>query len=82
MRTADLRQKEVINIRTAERIGFISDIEMNPDTGCIESLIVPVRRGISGLFGKHQDFSVPWDKIITIGKDLVLTELDSVEVVR
>ena len=55
---------------------------MNPDTGCIESLIVPVRRGISGLFGKHQDFSVPWDKIITIGKDLVLTELDSVEVVR
>ena len=82
MRTAKKKKKEVINIRTAERIGFISDIELNPDTGCIESLIVPIRRGFSGLFGKHQDFSVPWDKIITIGKDLVLTELDSVEVVR
>ena len=82
MRTADLRQREVINIATAERIGFISDVEMNFENGCVEAVVVPVKNGIAGLFGKKQDCIVPWEKIVSVGRDLVLVELDTVEVVR
>lgn len=82
MRTADLRQREVINIATAERIGFISDVEMNFENGCVEAVVVPVKNGIAGFFGKKQDCIVPWEKIVSVGRDLVLVELDTVEVVR
>lgn len=82
MRTVDLKQREVINIATAERIGFISDVEMNFETGCVDAVIVPVRQGLAGIFGKRQDCIVPWEKIVSVGRDLVLVEVDTMEVVR
>ncbi len=82
LRTCDLRQREVINIITAERIGYVSDVEMNCETGFVEAVIVPTRRGLGGLFGRKKDCVVPWDKIVSIGRDLVLVKLDTVEVVR
>lgn len=75
MRTVELKQREVINITTAERIGFISDVEMNFENGCVESLIVPVKNGFSGFLGKKQDMVVPWEKIVSVGRDLVLVEM-------
>ena len=75
MRTVELKQREVINITTAERIGFISDVEMNFENGCVESVIVPQRSGFPGLFGKKQDVVVPWEKIVSVGRDLVLVEM-------
>ena len=82
MRTVELKQREVINITTAERIGFISDVEMNFENGCVESVIVPRKSVFSGFFGKKQDVVVPWEKIISIGRDLVLVEMDSADIVR
>ncbi len=82
MRTADFREREVINITTAERIGFVADVEMNLENGCVESLVVPVKRGFAGIFGKKQDTIVPWEKIVSVGRDLILVELDTLEVVR
>lgn len=76
MRTVDLKQREVINITTAERVGFISDVEMDFEKGCVEAVIVPIRRGISGVFGKKQDVTVPWKNIVSVGKDLVLIEME------
>ena len=67
---------------TAERIGYVADVEMNCETGIIEALIVPTRRGIGGFFGRRKDCIVPWEKIVSIGRDLVLVKLDTVEVVR
>lgn len=82
MRTVDLKQREVINIATAERIGFISDVEMNFESGCVEAVVVPVKCGLAGIFGKKQDCIVPWEKIVSVGRDLVLVEMDTIEVVR
>ncbi len=82
MRTADLRQREVINIATAERIGFISDVEMDFENGSVKAVIVPVKQGLAGLFGKRRDCVVPWNKIVAVGKDLVLAELETVEIIK
>lgn len=45
----NLKQKEVVNIKTAERLGRISDVEISESTGNIEAIIVPQKRV---LFGK------------------------------
>ena len=41
MRICDLRQKEVINIRDCQRLGYVADIDFDVCTGCICQLIVP-----------------------------------------
>lgn len=79
MRTVDLRQREVINIVTAERMGFVADVELNSENGVIEALIVPKR---NGLFAKHQEYLIPWEKIVSVGKDIVLVDMPDGGVVR
>ena len=39
MRICELRQKEVINVRDCQRIGFVVDVEFDPKTGNICQLI-------------------------------------------
>ncbi len=70
-----LRQREVINIKTAERIGFISDVEINESTGNVDAIIVP-RRGcfIRRLFGGGE-LIIPWSAIEVVGDEVVLVNL-------
>ncbi len=74
-----LRQKEVVNIATAQRLGFIRDVEINENTGSIEAIIVP-RRGafFSRIFG-YGDIIIPWNAIEVVGEDLVLVRLFDAE---
>ena len=67
----DLHQKEVINIRTAEKLGYIDDVDIDLDTGSIISLIVPKRKMF---FLKREDYIIPWKDIVLVGKDLVLVD--------
>lgn len=71
----NLRQKEVINIKTAERLGNIRDVEISEETGCIEAIIVP-RRGFSlgRLFGGGE-LIIPWSAIEAVGDEIVLVRL-------
>lgn len=71
----NLRQKEVISITTAERLGFISDVEISERTGNIEAVIVP-RRGcfFKRLFGGGE-LVIPWNSIEVVGDDVVLVRL-------
>ena len=39
-RTCSFKNREVINIDTAERIGTVRDVEISPETGNISALIV------------------------------------------
>lgn len=75
-RTIDLKQKEVINISDGKRIGFISDVEIDLDSGKIDAIIIPSSGRLFGLIGKDNEFIVPWEKIRKIGEDIVLVDLD------
>lgn len=75
MRACDLRQKEVINICGAQRLGYVYDVEINFETGNIESIIIPGRTGIFGWLFKKKDYVVPWDKIVCVGEDIVLVQM-------
>ncbi len=76
IRICKLRQKEVINLRDGERIGFVGDVEFNLKTGCVECLIIPGPCKIWGLFGREQEFVIPWRCVCRIGFDIILVDVD------
>jgi len=75
-RVTDMRYKEVINLDDGARLGYIYDIEFDIETGEVKSLIVPGHWRFLGLFGKSDDFVIPWDSITKIGDDIVLVRHD------
>jgi len=77
VRMYDLRQKEVINTNDGARYGFVSDLEFDTNEGKILALIVPGPGRVLGVFGRDQEYRIPWDSITKIGDDIVLVECDS-----
>ena len=73
-RAGELRQREVINITDASRLGFVSDVEVSLEKGEIEAIIVPGRAKLFN-FGKSGDCVITWDKIRKIGDDVILVEM-------
>lgn len=73
-RIADLRGKEVINIRDGIRLGFPIDVEMDRETGRVTALVILASGRPGGLFGRGHEYVVPWESIQRIGDDLVLVD--------
>ncbi|WIV11232.1 YlmC/YmxH family sporulation protein [Proteiniborus sp. MB09-C3] len=76
VKTTDLREKEVINVKDGTRIGFISDLEVNLEKGTIDAIVLPGPGRILGLFGKNQDYVIRWQNIVRIGSDVILVDLN------
>jgi len=76
----ELRQKEVINTNDGIRYGFVSDLEMDTSEGKIVALIVPGPGRVLGVFGRDQEYRIPWEVIIKIGEDIVLVDCDTTKV--
>ena len=79
-KTSELREREVINILDGKKLGFTSDLEIDPDTGKITALVLPAPGRFRWLLGKTGEVIVPWRQIKKIGNDVILVELpDRVE---
>lgn len=76
MRYCNLRQKEVINICTCRTLGCVSDLEIDPHTGCVLSLILPGEGKLCWFLGREFDYVIPWRCIARIGADIILVEVD------
>lgn len=76
-RMYDLRQKEVINLSDGARYGFVSDLELDTNDGKIIALIVPGPGRVLGVFGRDQEYRIPWDMIHKIGEDIILVDCDT-----
>jgi len=74
-RLYDLQCKDIINLSDGSRLGQVYDLEFDEVTGRIESLVIPGRPRIFGLFGRREDIVIPWKDIKKIGKDSVLVDL-------
>jgi YlmC/YmxH family sporulation protein len=79
-RMYDLRQKEVINALDGLRYGFVSDLEIDEDGGLILSLVVPGPGRVFGVFGREQEYRIPWGNIKKIGDDIILVECETEKV--
>lgn len=74
VRLYDLKQKEVINVSDGAKYGYVSDLEIEKSTGKIKSLIVPVTGKVMNLFGKEEEYVIPWGEVKQIGDDLIIIE--------
>ncbi|MDR1687923.1 MAG: YlmC/YmxH family sporulation protein [Clostridiales bacterium] len=77
VRIYEMRQKEVINVRDGCRLGYICDIEVNTKTGKIEKIIIPAPGKIFGIFGREEEYRIPWSAIKQIGDDLILVDVEA-----
>lgn len=72
----DFKHKEVINIQNAKRLGFVQDVCADLSTGAITSIIVPGERKIKSMFSNCNDIIIPWQKIKSIGDDIILVDIE------
>ena len=68
--TTDIREKDVINICTGKRIGYICDFVIDASCGRIVSIIVSCN--YFSLIGSRNAVCIPWEKVVCIGDDAVL----------
>lgn len=74
---AELREKQVVCIKDGTILGPVGDVEVDTVSGKLVSIIVFGQRRIFGLFGRDNDYRVPWECIEVIGADSILVNCDS-----
>ena len=70
-RGGKLKRREVVDSRTAERIGLVWDLEIDERDGRITAVVV-MRDGWRRLFG------IPWADITAVGDKYVLADIRQV----
>ena len=71
-RMTDLREKEVIDISTGNRLGCVDDVEIDTCSAQLCALVVYGRPRCLGLLGREEDIIIPWREIEVIGDETVL----------
>ncbi len=72
----DFKHKEVINIKTAKRLGFVQDVTADLETGRIKEIIVPGSNKFFNFFSTGNEIVIPWTSIKVIGDDIILVDLE------
>lgn len=75
LKNFDLRQKKVIDVDTAELVGFIRDMDIDFETGNIRSVTIPGKGIFGGLF-RDSTVTVPWVNVVAIGSEYVLIKTE------
>lgn len=73
--TADVRNKEVINIYDGRSMGYVEDLEVDLERGVVEGIVVPARKRLFSFLGQEEDALIPWREIRRIGEDVVLVDV-------
>ena len=71
---SDLRYKEVIDVHSGFRLGYVCDAEFDDAEGRLISLITPGKAKFFGLLGREDDYVLPWGCIVRIGSDIILVD--------
>ena len=71
LKNFDLKQKRVIDVDTAEAVGFIRDMDIDFETGKIRSVTIP-QKGILGFLSGSKNVTVPWERVVAIGNEFVI----------
>lgn len=75
-RITDMRQKQVVCIKSGTLLGYVGDVEVNTCDGKIVNIVVFGRPKCFGLFGRYEDIILPWSTIEVIGRDAMLVNFE------
>lgn len=79
MRFCELQKKEVINTTDCKCLGNVKDLEFDECDGVIKTIIVPGPAKWLGCIAREFEIFIPWDKIVKIGPDIILVDIDEKE---
>lgn len=79
MRISEFQTKDVVNVANGKKLGNIGDIDIDLETGQIQSLIILGSGKVLGLFGREETTVIPWQNIVKIGADVILVRLHESE---
>ena len=82
MRIEELKQKEVINCKDCERLGFVGDVDFDIETGRMIAIVVPGPCKIWGIIGRDHEYVIPFDYIKQIGMDIILVDINPEEFLK
>lgn len=74
---SDFKDKEVINCRDGERLGYICDLVFDLDCGKIIKLIIPGPCKVWGILGRENEYIICFCDIKQIGEDVILVDIDT-----
>lgn len=66
----ELQTRDVVNVIDGNKLGKITDIEVDFDTGKILELTISKNKGLLS-FGNNQ-IKITWDKIVKIGGEVII----------
>lgn len=72
----DFKHKEVIDINTGKRLGYVQDVTADLNTGTITSIIVPGSSKLLRTLNPNNSMMISWNKIKCIGEDIILVEIN------
>ena len=73
-RVVDMRNKEVINVKTGVRLGCVSDVEIDTKDAKLLAIVIYGRLRWCGLLVREDDIIIKWDDIEIIGEDTILVK--------
>ncbi|OAT73448.1 MULTISPECIES: YlmC/YmxH family sporulation protein [Parageobacillus] len=79
MRISEFQTKDVVNVANGKKLGNIGDIDIDLQTGQIQSLIILGAGKVLGLFGREEETVIPWQNIVKVGADVILVRLHESE---
>ncbi len=72
MLLSEMEIKQVINVVDGVIIGFIIDLEIEPNSGQIFAIFIQERLGLGNFFAKRDCIRIPWDQIVKIGENVII----------
>jgi len=72
VKISEFQMKDVVNVADGRKLGNIGDIDININTGKIESVIIGGAGKMLGFFGRDAEIVIPWRNILKIGEDVIL----------
>jgi YlmC/YmxH family sporulation protein len=73
-RITDIKNREVIHVKTGARLGFVNDFEIETSSATLLGIIIFGRLKCFGLFGREEDIVIRWDEIKVMGEDTILVD--------
>ena len=74
LKISDFQVKDVVNVADGKKLGNIGDIDINLQTGKIDSIIIGGPGKVLGFFNREADIVIPWSNILKIGEDVILVK--------
>lgn len=78
MRLITLQRKDVVDVKTGSKIGFVSDFELDPICHCLTAIIVERNTCLKlvCLFKGPPCITIPVEQIVSIGEDVILVNIE------